>query len=205
VSSIRSGKRAPRAASFPEILSGFPAEISGEIVWLPKDNMNTDGIYDKDVTYQDGLTPAQMARHVFRNYDPEFVNIARPGDLLAGGANFGSGSSREQAATAIRSFGIPLVLAASFSQTYKRNAFNNGFPVVDCPELVDALRAKFGADRPTVRTGWHATIDFRSSTLRAKDRHFAFVPLGEMAQQLVVLGGAEAWVRRESSRTGGSS
>lgn len=35
------------------------------------------------------------------NYDPEFRNIAKDGDILLGGYNFGSGSSREQAATAI--------------------------------------------------------------------------------------------------------
>ncbi len=197
VSSIRPGKRAPRAVPAMEILPGFPAELAGEIVWLAKDNMNTDGIYGKDVTYRDDLTPEEMAQHVFRNYDPEFVRIARPGDLVVGGANFGSGSSREQAATAIKFFGIPLVIAESFSQTYKRNAFNNGFPLVDCPELVAALRREFGMDRPTVRTGWNAVIDFRASSLRANDREFSFVALGEVAQQLVVAGGAEAWVRQQ--------
>lgn len=199
VSAIRPGARAPRAKTVTEILAGFPATLGGEIVWLPKDNMNTDGIYGKDVTYRDGLTPDEMAQHVFRNYDPEFIRIARPGDIVVGGANFGSGSSREQAATAIKFFGIPLVIAASFSQTYKRNAFNNGFPLVDCPDLVEALREKFGASPATVRTGWRATIDFRTSTLRlegpgADGREFRFLPLGDVAQRLVVAGGAEAWV-----------
>ena len=50
--------------------------------------------------------------------------------------NFGTGSSREQAATALKHFGIPCVIAASFSETYKRNAFNNGFVVFECPALV---------------------------------------------------------------------
>jgi len=35
------------------------------------------------------------------NYDPKFRDIARDGDILLGGYNFGTGSSREQAATAI--------------------------------------------------------------------------------------------------------
>ncbi len=198
VSSLRPGARAPRAAAETEILPGFPAEISGELVWLPKDNMNTDGIYGKDVTYKDDLTPDEMAQHVFKNYDPEFVRIARKGDLLVGGSNFGSGSSREQAATAIRFFGIPLVIGATFSQTYKRNAFNNGFPLLECPELVDALRTAFPAGgAPTVRTGWNARLDFRTSTLHVNGTSYAFLPLGDVAQQLVVAGGAEAWVRAQ--------
>jgi len=60
---------------------------------------------------------------------------------VVGGLNFGSGSSREQAATALKFKGIPCVIAASFSETYKRNAFNNGFVVFECPELVTHLRA----------------------------------------------------------------
>ncbi|MFN8176697.1 MAG: homoaconitase [bacterium] len=209
VSSIRPGARAPRSAADIEILKGFPARLEGEIVWLPKDNMNTDGIYGKDVTYKDDLGPAEMAQHVFRNYDPEFVRIAHAGDLVVGGANFGSGSSREQAATAIKFFGIPLVIAATFSQTYKRNAFNNGFPLLECPDLVELLRARFGATPATIRTGWRAAIDFRTSRLALTGpgvdaRELAFLPLGPVAQQLVVAGGAEAWVA-QALAAGGSA
>ncbi len=179
-----------------EILEGFPEKVEGELLWLPRDNMNTDGIYGKDVTYRDDLTPDEMATHVFRNYDPSFTETAKAGDLIVGGRNFGSGSSREQAATAIKYFGIPMVIAASFSQTYKRNAFNNGFPVLECPGLVDFLTGGFpGDERPTIRTGQAATVDFRASIVRVGDREFPFLPLGDVPQKLVVAGGAEAVVR----------
>ena len=178
------------------ILPGFPEKLEGELLWLPRDNMNTDGIYGKDVTYRDDLTPDEMATHAFRNYDPGFQSTAKPGDLIVSGRNFGSGSSREQAATAIKFFGIPLVIAASFSQTYKRNAFNNGFPVMECPGLVEFLAAEFAGDeRPTIRTGHPATVDFRASRIRVAGREFPFLPLGDVPQRLVVAGGAEAVVR----------
>ena len=61
------------------------------------------------------------------------------GDVLVGGFNFGTGSSREQAVTCLKAKGIPLVIAASFSQTYLRNAFNNGFLCIEVPELVNKL------------------------------------------------------------------
>jgi homoaconitate hydratase len=178
-----------------EIFPGFPDQLSGELLFLPKDNMNTDGIYGKDVTYRDDLTPEEMATHAFRNYDPEFQTLARRSDLLVGGKNFGSGSSREQAATAIKFFGIPIVIAASFSQTYKRNAFNNGFPVLECPSLVEFLRERCGEHALTIRTGLTAIVDFRTSTVRLGEDRFPFLPLGEVPQRLVVAGGTEALVR----------
>jgi 3-isopropylmalate dehydratase small subunit len=42
-----------------------------------------------------------MREVCMENYDPKFGSIARDGDILLGGYNFGSGSSREQAATAV--------------------------------------------------------------------------------------------------------
>ena len=78
-------------------------------------------IYGKEYTYREGMTPEEMGAVAMRNYDPAFQAIARRGDILVGGRNFGSGSSREQAATALKHRGISLVIAGSYSQTYKRN------------------------------------------------------------------------------------
>ncbi|MBU1950764.1 MAG: homoaconitase, partial [Candidatus Eisenbacteria bacterium] len=100
-----------------EIRDGFPGFIEGELLLVPKDNLNTDGIYGKDFTYKDNLTPEEMGRAAMLNYDPEFQNIVEVGDLLVGGWNFGSGSSREQAATALKYRGIQMVIAGSYSQT----------------------------------------------------------------------------------------
>lgn len=36
------------------------------------------------------------------NYDPKFSVLVKKGDILVGGFNFGTGSSREQAATALK-------------------------------------------------------------------------------------------------------
>ena len=55
-----------------------------------------------------------MAEACMQNYDPEFSSIAKEGDVLVSGFNFGCGSSREQAATAILAKKMPLVVAGSF-------------------------------------------------------------------------------------------
>jgi homoaconitate hydratase len=179
------------------IREGFPGSLEGELILIPKDNLNTDGIYGKDFTYKDNLTPEEMGRAAMLNYDPEFQNIVREGDIMAGGWNFGSGSSREQAATALKFRGIQMVVAGSFSQTYKRNAFNNGFIVVECPGLITDLRKKFdGAGELTVRTAMKASVDFESSEISVEGKKYPISPLREVAQELVALGGFEAVLRR---------
>jgi homoaconitate hydratase len=99
-----------------EILPGFPEKVSGEIVWLDVDNLSTDGIYPGKYTYQDDVTVAKMAEVCMENYDPAFGSVAKKGDIVVSGYNFGCGSSREQAATAILAKGIPLVVTGSFGE-----------------------------------------------------------------------------------------
>lgn len=186
------------AATAVRVIEGFPARMEGEIIFCDVDNLNTDGIYAGKWTYQDDMGPAEQAAVVMENHDPAFRSLARPGDLLAGGLNFGTGSSREQAATALKHFGIQLVLAASFSETYKRNALNNGFLALEAPELVEALRLAFpDAGQPTRRTGWQAVLDVKASLLRTQGRDFPLFPVGVAAQELVLAGGLEEWVKRQ--------
>jgi homoaconitate hydratase len=181
-----------------EVLPGFPAEIRGRALLLPVDNLNTDGIYGKDVTYRDDLTPEQMAGHAMANYDPEFQGKAVMGDIIVAGRNFGTGSSREQAATALKYRGIEMVIAASFSQTYLRNAFNNAFICLESPALYEAVRAaataRVGAGEKTVVAG-ELTIDVRRSVAIFAGAEYPIGPLGPAAQELIMAGGLEALTR----------
>ncbi len=155
---------APEAPARVEILDGFPERVTGRLVFLPPDNLNTDGIYGKDYTYREDMTREDMARVVMENYDPGFGGKVRPGDVVVGGFNFGTGSSREQAVTALQAKGIPLVVAGDFSQTYLRNAFNNGFVCIESPKLVRRLREQFAdpiaAGERTLVPGEELEVDF---------------------------------------------
>src|SRR5205823_3282582 len=150
-----------------EILPGFPEGMNGRLVFLPQDNLNTDAIYGKDYTYRDDMTPEMMARVVMENYDPQFALRTHTGDVVVSGFNFGTGSSREQAVTALKAKAIPLVIAGSFSQTYLRNAFNNGFLCIEVPELVKRLREQFAKEiatkEKTIIPGEDIDIDFTLS------------------------------------------
>lgn len=178
-----------------EILSGFPEQLQGRLVFMCSDNINTDAIYGKDYTYRDDMTPEMMARVVMENYDPQFAARTHAGDIVVGGFNFGTGSSREQAVTCLKAKDIPLVVAASFSQTYLRNAYNNGFLSIEVPALIRRLREQFAdeiaAKEKTIIPGEAIAIDFVSSTLNWRGESFAFPPLGRVPQLLVIAVGAE--------------
>ncbi|MEY2538974.1 MAG: homoaconitate hydratase [Verrucomicrobiota bacterium] len=173
-----------------EIIAGFPPSVRGRVLFVDKDNLNTDGIYAGKHTYRDDMTPEQMAAVTFENFDANFNTIYRAGDIVVGGLNFGTGSSREQAATALKFKGIPCVIASSFSETYKRNAFNNGFVVFECPELVTHLRATLASRAPTTVAA-EIMIDYGKSILTIDGKSFVFPPLSPAAQELIVAGGAE--------------
>jgi homoaconitate hydratase len=194
------GLRPPERAV--DILEGFRERIEGRALLLPVDSLNTDGIYGKDVTYRDDLTPEQMATHAMANYDPGFQSIAEQGDILVAGTNFGTGSSREQAATALMYRGIRMVIAASFSQTYLRNAFNNGFICLESPALSAAMQEglaeRVTAGERTIAAG-DLKVDFRRSVATWHDTEYSLSPLGPAAQELVLAGGLEALT---SSRLG---
>jgi len=129
------------------------------------------------------------------------VERTGPGDILVGGWNFGTGSSREQAATALKYKGIALVIAGSFSQTYLRNAYNNGFICVECPALANRLRGQYAAEadagEATIIPGEELEIDFSDGSIVFKAEMFRFPPLGPVPQGLVVAGGFENLIRKK--------
>jgi homoaconitate hydratase len=191
-----------------EILPGFPARVTGRLIFLPQDNVNTDAIYGGDYTYRDDVTPEMMAQVVMENYDPQFASRAHAGDIIVSGFNFGTGSSREQAVTCLKAKGIPMVIAASFSQTYLRNAYNNGFLCVEVPELVKGLREQFAkeiaAREKTLIPGDEITVDFTSGQITWRGDKFAFPALGSVPQSLVIAEGVENLVAKRLG-LGGSS
>ncbi|KAG5815566.1 hypothetical protein H9Q74_011619 [Fusarium xylarioides] len=189
--------------SLTEILPGFPEKVEGEIVFCDSDNINTDGIYPGKYTYEDNISTEKMAEVCMENYDTEFGKIAQPGDILVTGFNFGCGSSREQAATAILAKKIPLVVSGSFGNIFSRNSINNALMGVEVPRLVERLRETYKNDteKPlTRRTGWKFVWDVRRSkvVVTEKDGKQWEQKVGELpanVQEIIAKGGLEKWVK----------
>src|SRR3989441_2846179 len=62
---VRRPQKEPRAAASVRIMEGFPSSVRGRILFIDKDNLNTDGIYGSKHTYRDDMTPEEMAAVTF--------------------------------------------------------------------------------------------------------------------------------------------
>ncbi len=91
------------------------------------DKIDTDVIIPaKYLVYTD---PKILGQHAMEPIDPHFHKKAGGAVLVAGRA-FGMGSSREQAAIALKGAGVVAVVAESFARIFFRNAINVGLPVL---------------------------------------------------------------------------
>ncbi len=92
--------------------------------WIFGNNINTDLITPG--RYNITTDPHELAKITFIEHRPEFSKKVKPGDFVIGGENFGCGSSRETAVTALKYCGIQAILAKSFARIFYRNCMNAG-------------------------------------------------------------------------------
>jgi 3-isopropylmalate/(R)-2-methylmalate dehydratase small subunit len=109
--------------------------------WTFGRNVNTDLIFPK-MWFRPTYEPGEMASHLMVGIDEEFPRKVGRGDIIVGGLNFGCGSSREEAAAAMKETGIGAVVAPSFGRLFTRNCINVGLPVITSPQIDEQV--KFG-------------------------------------------------------------
>jgi methanogen homoaconitase small subunit len=98
-------------------------------VWVFGDDIDTDVIIPGK--YLRTTDMQVFADHAMEGIDPDFSKKVKPGDIVVGGNNFGCGSSREQAALALKFAGVACVVARSFGRIFFRNAINVGLPLME--------------------------------------------------------------------------
>ena len=89
------------------------------------------------------LSDAELAQAAFADLDPGFSAKAQAGEygIVVAGVNFGGGGKTvEGPVFALRGAGIRLVIADSFARYFLRNAINNGFPILVCPGISQAVQ-----------------------------------------------------------------
>lgn len=160
-----------------------PAHVYG-------DNVDTDVIIP--ARYLTTTEPTELAAHAMEDIDAGFVGRVRPGDVMVGGRNFGSGSSREHAPIAIKASGIAVIVAESFARIFFRNSINVGLPIVECPGVTA------GAE-----TGDVFRVDLDGGTVEnvTKGSSWTATPLPAFMQEILDAGGLMPWVAR-SLRSG---
>jgi 3-isopropylmalate/(R)-2-methylmalate dehydratase small subunit len=151
------------------------------------DNVDTDVMIPG--RYLSILDPKEIAKHIFEEVDPGFVQRVKPGDILVAGRNFGSGSGREQAPFGLKALGISCVVAVSFSRTFYRMAIDLGLPILICPEAARAAKQ-----------GEEGEIDTETGDIRIGGRTYRTQPLPPLVRQIIDAGGLVPWVRKEVER-----
>ena len=155
-------------------------------VWKFGDNINTDLILPILAFY---LTPQEQTRFVFKANRPGWVDLVQPGDIIIGGTNFGTGSSRP-AARSLKNLGIGCLIANSINGLFFRNCVNFAFPAMECPGAFDAFSE-----------GEIAEIDFDTGRVRnaTQDKTLQAIPLPPKLLDLLKAGGIYQLLEKEGS------
>lgn len=128
--------------------------------WVLGDNIDTDvlapGQYIK-------LPMEELAQHCLELVDAEFASQVKAGDIVVAGSNFGIGSSREQAAQALKVLGVAAVVAESFGGIFFRNAINLGLPVFTPAKSASSAAADFHLS--DIKAGEPISLDLQQAML----------------------------------------
>ncbi len=157
----------------------------GRVAAVLGDNIDTDIIYPG--RFLNITDREKTAEHLFELAYPEIRAQLRLGDVIVAGRNFGCGSSREQAAAALKFAGAGAVIAVSFARIFYRNAINLGLPLVVCPQ---ALSLAVGAELELDLAGGKV-ID------RAAGKTYAAAPLDPRAVELLECGGLIPYLKKK--------
>ena len=154
--------------------------------WVFGRNVNTDLIFPK-IWFRPTYEPGEMASHLMVGIDEDFPKKIGHGDVIVGGQNFGCGSSREEAAAAMREAGVAAVVAPSFGRLFTRNAINVGLPIVTSPRIDERIEQ-----------GDEIEIDLAGGTLRNLRSGYVtrLPPMAPESLKLIADGGIANYTRR---------
>jgi methanogen homoaconitase small subunit len=150
--------------------------------WVFGDDLDTDQIVPgRYAPFMTGWDKYQ--NYTFCDARPGFAKEVKPGDILIGGENFGCGSSREYAVSALKKLGIGGIVAKNFARIFFRNCINLGIPVLESADA--ALR---------VNDGDEVALDAAAGVLRAPSGRVSLRPLAPFAREILDAGGVVAYL-----------
>jgi len=168
-------------------------KITGEVVRVLPDDTNTDEIISGKYKY-DELDLNKLARHTFESIESGFFDECRKlqAPILVAAANFGCGSSREQAPQVLRACGISCIIAESFARIFYRNGFNIGLPLIECEGISSH-----------VSQGNRLIIDFNAGLIRnmTRQEEYRFKPIPTFMQELLQKAGLMQYLEAHGGYT----
>lgn len=157
--------------------------------WKFGDDIDTDQIIP--ARYCNTFDPDVLATHAMAGIDPSFAQRVAMGDIIVAGRNFGSGSSREVAALALKAAGVKAIVAHSFARIFYRNAINIGLLIMECPAAAEMIE-----------TGEDLSIDPSTRVIHSltNGRAYKCKELPSFVQEIFDAGGLVKFVRKKLER-----
>ncbi len=156
----------------------------GRVIKKLGDDISTDIIYPG--RFMATVLPSETPEYAFAD-DPELNRQLQngdfnPGDVILGGQNFGSGSSREQAASTLKGHEL-IIVAKGFSRIFLQNSINLGLQTVDCPDIE-------ASEGDTLEVSDSLVIN------KTTGEQYAIRPLPESRKLIVEAGGLIPYTRK---------
>lgn len=155
----------------------------GKVVLKLGRDISTDDIYPG--RFMATVLPAETPQYCFfdrTEFNQKLKSKAiEPGSIIVADENFGCGSSREQAASALRGHGL-VVVAGGIARIFMQNAINLGLNLVVCPTI-------------EAREGDELEFEPGKVVNKTSGREFAVVPLPPARQEIIDAGGLIPYTR----------
>ncbi|MCG2725142.1 MAG: 3-isopropylmalate dehydratase small subunit [Elusimicrobia bacterium] len=161
-------------------------KIKGKVVIVLGDNIDTDLIYPgRFLNITDKL---ETPKHLFEMSHPDLRAKIQNGNIIVAGANFGCGSSREQATAAIKYANIGAVIAKSFARIFYRNSINLGLPLIISQDAAKEMQESEEIE-----------IDFDKGKIKnlTSDKDISAISLPKQALELIEGGGLIASLQKK--------
>jgi 3-isopropylmalate/(R)-2-methylmalate dehydratase small subunit len=155
-----------------------------KVVFVTGDDVSTDVIYPG--RYMATVLPTETPQFAFaddKNFNAKLVGkTVPPGSIIVGGWNFGCGSSREQAVSALKGHAV-VIVAKSFARIFLQNSINLGLQTIVCPEIEATVGNEMSISPDKV---WNVT----------SGKKYAVTPLPAARQAIIDAGGLIAYTRK---------
>jgi len=155
-----------------------------KVIYKFGNDISTDLIYPG--RFMATVLPSETPQYAFadnKDLNKMLVNKEVPeGSIIIAGKNFGTGSSREQAASTLKGYEL-VIIAKSFARIFYQNSVNLGLRIIICPDC----EADKGDD--IVITG-NKVIN------TTKDMEFDIIPHSKTRQEIIDAGGLIVYTRK---------
>ena len=154
------------------------------VVYKVGNDISTDVIYPG--RFMATVLPTETPQFAFAD-EAEFNGKLKakqipPGSVIIGGANFGCGSSREQAVSCLKGHDL-IIIARNFARIFLQNGINLGLRTVSCPTV-------------EANEGDELEISANEVMNKTSGKRFPVMPLPKSRQAIIDAGGLIAYTRK---------